>query len=77
MNEDGIRDLAKEWVPTFYSYYMEIIFMCGFYEAFKVLYSELLGEENAYSRRTTVYITASAFPELFSVVVHSPIKVNR
>lgn len=44
MAEDGIRGLAKGWAPTFIGYSMQGLGKFGFYEVFKVTYSNILGE---------------------------------
>lgn len=44
MREDGVRGLAKGWAPTFIGYSMQGLCKFGFYEVFKILYSDLLGE---------------------------------
>lgn len=44
VREDGVRGLAKGWAPTFIGYSMQGLCKFGFYEVFKVLYSDLLGE---------------------------------
>lgn len=42
------------------------LFKFGLYEVFKVKYSEMLGEENAYLYRTGLYLAASASAEFFA-----------
>lgn len=44
LKEDGVRGLAKGWAPTFIGYSMQGLCKFGFYEVFKVLYSNMLGE---------------------------------
>lgn len=44
----------------------------GFYEVFKCWYSDLLGEENAYTYRTWLYLAASASAEFIADVALSP-----
>jgi len=44
LKEDGVRGLAKGWAPTFIGYSMQGLCKFGFYEVFKVLYSNVLGE---------------------------------
>ncbi|PNJ83323.1 SLC25A3 isoform 15, partial [Pongo abelii] len=44
LKEDGVRGLAKGWAPTFLGYSMQGLCKFGFYEVFKVLYSNMLGE---------------------------------
>ena len=55
----------------------------GFYEVFKNLYSGILGEENSYLYRTSLYLAASASAEFFADIALSPMesvkvrKINR
>ena len=44
VQEDGIRSLAKGWAPTFFGYSVQGLFKYGFYEVFKIMYSNALGE---------------------------------
>lgn len=44
LKEDGVRGLAKGWAPTFIGYSMQGLCKFGFYEVFKIMYSDLLGE---------------------------------
>ncbi|KAH8351715.1 hypothetical protein KR067_006201, partial [Drosophila pandora] len=38
----------------------------GLYELFKVKYADIIGEENAYLYRTSLYLAASASAEFFA-----------
>ena len=42
--EEGLRSLARGWAPTLLGYSMQGLCKFGFYEVFKALYSNLLGE---------------------------------
>lgn len=44
LREDGFRGLGKGWAPTFIGYSMQGLCKFGFYEVFKVLYNDMLGE---------------------------------
>ena len=44
LKEDGTRGLAKGWAPTFIGYSMQGLCKFGFYEVFKTVYSDMLGE---------------------------------
>uniref|UniRef100_A0A671P0I4 Solute carrier family 25 member 3 n=1 Tax=Sinocyclocheilus anshuiensis TaxID=1608454 RepID=A0A671P0I4_9TELE len=44
IREDGVRGLAKGWAPTFIGYSMQGLCKFGFYEVFKIMYGDLLGE---------------------------------
>ncbi|KAG8223218.1 hypothetical protein J437_LFUL003569 [Ladona fulva] len=74
IREDGARGLAKGWAPTFFGYSAQGLCKFGFYEIFKVLYSDLLGEENAYLWRTSLYLAASASAEFFADIALSPME---
>ncbi|MEQ2241250.1 hypothetical protein ILYODFUR_023484, partial [Ilyodon furcidens] len=65
VREDGMRGLAKGWAPTFIGYSMQGLCKFGFYEVFKILYSDMMGEENTYLWRTSLYLAASASAEFF------------
>ncbi|KAB0337337.1 hypothetical protein FD754_025245 [Muntiacus muntjak] len=47
LKEDGFHGLAKGWAPTLIGYSLQGLCKFGFYEVYKVLYSNMLGEENA------------------------------
>ncbi len=46
----------------------------GFYEVFKIVYANALGEENAYVYRTGLYLAASASAEFFADIALSPME---
>ena len=46
----------------------------GFYEVFKILYSNMIGEENAFLYRTTLYLAASASAEFFADIMLCPME---
>jgi solute carrier family 25 phosphate transporter 3 len=72
--EEGMRGLAKGWAPTFYGYSMQGACKFGFYEFFKVKYSNMLGEENTYLYRTSLYLAASASAEFIADIALSPME---
>ncbi|XP_023672565.1 solute carrier family 25 member 3a isoform X1 [Paramormyrops kingsleyae] len=74
IREDGIRGLAKGWAPTFIGYSMQGLCKFGFYEVFKIMYSDLLGEENTYMWRTSLYLAASASAEFFADIALAPME---
>jgi solute carrier family 25 phosphate transporter 3 len=63
-------------VITFW-YVFQGLFKFGLYEVFKVFYSDLLGEENAYVWRTTLYLAASASAEFFADIALSPMEAAK
>ncbi|XKL67749.1 hypothetical protein PGB90_003240 [Kerria lacca] len=72
--DDGVRGLARGWAPTFFGYSAQGLCKFGFYEYFKVLYSDILGEENSYVWRTSLYLAASASAEFFADIALSPME---
>lgn len=48
LREDGVRGLGKGWAPTFIGYSMQGLCKFGFYEVFKSLYNDMLGEVSLY-----------------------------
>lgn len=70
--EEGARGLAKGWAPTLFGYSIQGLGKFGFYEVFKILYSNALGEENAYLWRTSIYLAASASAEFFADIGLAP-----
>lgn len=72
--EEGTRALAKGWAPTFFGYSAQGLCKFGFYEYFKVLYSNIIGEENSYLYRTSLYLAASASAEFFADIALSPME---
>lgn len=53
--------------------------MCkfGFYEVFKVYYGNLIGEENAFLYRTSLYLAASASAEFFADIALAPFEAAK
>lgn len=74
VREEGVRSLAKGWAPTCIGYSMQGICKFGFYEVFKILYSNMIGEENSYLYRTSLYLAASASAEFFADIALSPME---
>ncbi|XP_069765850.1 solute carrier family 25 member 3-like isoform X2 [Narcine bancroftii] len=74
VKEDGVRGLAKGWAPTFIGYSMQGLCKFGFYEVFKNVYGGILGEENSYLWRTSLYLAASASAEFFADIALSPME---
>merc|ERR1711953_1353603 len=72
--EQGVRGLALGWAPTAIGYSMQGLCKFGFYEVFKNVYSGILGEENTYLYRTSLYLAASASAEFFADIALSPME---
>jgi len=66
--------LGLGWAPTFIGYSMQGVCKFGFYEVFKIVYGDLIGEENAFLYRTSLYLAASASAEFFADIALSPME---
>lgn len=64
--------LSSFYVEDFIIDFFKGMFKFGFYEMFKIVYGNLLGEENAYLFRTSLYLAASASAEFFADIALSP-----
>jgi len=70
----GARGLVLGWAPTAIGYSMQGLCKFGFYEVFKNFYSNLIGEENTYLWRTSLYLAASASAEFFADIALCPME---
>jgi len=77
VKEEGVRALAKGWAPTAIGYSLQGLGKFGFYEIFKVFYSNLLGDELSYTWRTSVYLAASASAEFFADILLAPMEASK
>lgn len=74
IQEEGMSGLVKGWAPTAIGYSMQGLAKFGLYETFKLYYSDLLGPENTYLWRTSLYLAASASAEFFADIALSPME---
>jgi len=72
--EEGALALTKGWAPTLVGYSMQGVGKFGFYELFKIMYSGMLGEENTYLWRTSLYLASSASAEFFADIALCPME---
>jgi solute carrier family 25 phosphate transporter 3 len=72
--EEGTRALAKGWAPTAIGYSMQGLGKFGFYEVFKNVYGNMIGEELAFQWRTTLFLAASASAEFFADMLLAPME---
>merc|ERR1712010_375690 len=72
--EEGSKALVKGWAPTLIGYSMQGVGKFGFYELFKILYSGIIGEENTFLWRTSLYLAASASAEFFADIALCPME---
>ena len=77
LKEDGVRGLAKGWAPTLIGYSMQGLCKLGFYEVFKAVYCNILGEENTYLWRTLLCLAASASAEFFADIALAPMEAAK
>jgi solute carrier family 25 phosphate transporter 3 len=77
ISEEGGRALAKGWAPTAIGYSLQGLGKFGFYEVFKIFYADLLGEELAYTWRTSLYLAASASAEFFADILLAPMEATK
>ncbi|CAD5218146.1 unnamed protein product [Bursaphelenchus okinawaensis] len=75
--EEGIRGLAKGWAPTAIGYSLQGLGKFGFYELFKVVYSDAIGPEMSYTWRTSLYLASSASAELFADILLAPMEATK
>lgn len=75
--EEGIRGLAKGWAPTAIGYSLQGLGKFGFYELFKIMYADFIGEENAFLYRTSLYLAASASAEFFADMLLAPMEATK
>uniref|UniRef100_A0A023FWU0 Phosphate carrier protein, mitochondrial n=1 Tax=Amblyomma parvum TaxID=251391 RepID=A0A023FWU0_AMBPA len=74
IKEEGTRGLGRGWAPTAIGYSLQGLGKFGFYEVFKILYSNMLGEELSYLWRTSLYLAASASAEFFADIALCPME---
>ncbi|KAL5288010.1 SLC25A3 family protein [Megaselia abdita] len=75
--EEGYMGLTKGWAPTLMGYSAQGLFKFGLYELFKLRYSDIVGEENAYLYRTYIYLIASASAEFFADIALAPFEAAK
>lgn len=74
VKEEGVRGLARGWAPTAIGYSLQGLGKFGFYELFKNIYSNALGEQATYDYRTSLYLAASASAEFFADILLCPME---
>ncbi|XP_065182845.1 solute carrier family 25 member 3-like [Sycon ciliatum] len=72
--DESAMALTKGWAPTLVGYSMQGLCKFGFYELFKNMYSNMLGEEKTYTCRTGLYLAASASAEFFADMALAPME---
>jgi len=69
---EGLRGVFTGWSPTFFGYSAQGAFKYGGYEFFKKTFSDVVGEQNAYKYKTSLYLAASASAEFFADIALCP-----
>jgi solute carrier family 25 phosphate transporter 3 len=77
IKEEGYRALGKGWAPTAIGYSLQGLGKFGFYEIFKHVYADILGEELSYQWRTSLYLAASASAEFFADILLAPMEAAK
>ena len=72
LRTEGTRGIVTGWSPTFIGYSFQGAGKYGFYEVFKKTYADLVGAENAYKYKTSLYLAASASAEVIADVLLCP-----
>merc|ERR1712173_522304 len=72
--EGGAAGLVLGWAPTAIGYSMQGLCKFGFYEVFKNMYSNMIGEEKSFLYRTSLYLAASASAEFFADIALAPME---
>jgi len=75
MAEEGSMAIWKGWLPTAIGYSAQGFFKFGFYEIFKDVYSNAVGEENAKQYKGLVWLGASASAEFFADMALCPMEM--
>jgi len=70
--EGGVGALSLGWAPTLMGYSIQGLGKFGFYELFKNVYGDMIGEEKAFLYRTGLYLAASASAEFFADIGLAP-----
>jgi len=69
---EGFRGVFTGWSPTFFGYSAQGAFKYGGYEFFKKTFTDVVGEDNAYKYKTSLYLAASASAEFFADIALCP-----
>eukprot|EP01018_Ginkgo_biloba_P022703 Gb_16849 [translate_table: standard] len=72
LKKHGMRALFRGWVPTFLGYSAQGAFKFGFYEFFKIMYSDILGPKYAEEHKTLIYLAGSASAEFIADIALCP-----
>lgn len=77
LNEGGILNIIKGWLPTLIGYSLQGSCKFGGYEYFKYRYSKMVDEETAYYYRTYLYLAAAASAEFCADIPLAPFEATK
>ncbi|EUD65147.1 hypothetical protein C922_04433 [Plasmodium inui San Antonio 1] len=75
IKEEKVRSLSLGWSPTLIGYSLQGLCKFGFYEIFKDVYSNYLGEEYSYKYKGVTWLLASASAEFVADVFLCPFEM--
>jgi len=75
LKEEGSKGLVLGTLPTFIGYSLQGMAKFGFYEYFKDLYMNMLGEETAYKYKGLIWCAGSASAEFFADMALCPMEM--
>ncbi|EDL46770.1 mitochondrial carrier protein, putative [Plasmodium vivax] len=75
IKEEKVRSLSLGWSPTLIGYSLQGLCKFGFYEIFKDVYSNYLGEEYSYKYKGVTWLLASASAEFVADIFLCPFEM--
>ncbi|KAI4835555.1 mitochondrial phosphate carrier protein [Plasmodium brasilianum] len=75
IKEEKFRSLSLGWSPTLVGYSLQGLFKFGFYEIFKDVYSNYLGEQYSYKYKGVTWLLASASAEFVADIFLCPFEM--
>ncbi|GAB68236.1 mitochondrial carrier protein [Plasmodium cynomolgi strain B] len=75
IKEERVKSLSLGWSPTLIGYSLQGLCKFGFYEIFKDVYSNYLGEEYSYKYKGVTWLLASASAEFVADIFLCPFEM--
>ncbi|VWU48141.1 mitochondrial phosphate carrier protein [Hepatocystis sp. ex Piliocolobus tephrosceles] len=75
VRDENFKSLSLGWSPTFVGYSLQGLCKFGFYEIFKDVYSNYIGEEYAHKYKGGVWLLASASAEFVADIFLCPLEM--
>ncbi|XP_049871765.1 phosphate carrier protein, mitochondrial-like [Pectinophora gossypiella] len=76
-NDGGLKNLVRGWAPTLIGYSLQGAAKFAGYEYFKYKYALIVGEEEAFLKRTYLYLAASASAEMVADCFLAPFEATK